>query len=83
MCILSKIFNNRLMCIIINNDPEKKIEEDAQGPKMTLVILCTMLLFLRIHTTKYFINISENPESEKLDSCRILIPVIQDVFQKF
>ena len=54
----------RSMCIINENAPEKKKAEDAQGPNMVQVILrAVSLLFLRVHTTKYFINISGNPEN--------------------
>lgn len=72
------------MCVLYNDAPEKKIVEDAQGPNMARTIPCNAsLLFLKIHTTKYFINISENPESKQLDYCSLFITGRQYVFEKF
>ena len=60
------------MCIINNNAPEKKIVEDSQGPKDDSRHTVYYASFLEdTGTTKYFINISENPENKKLDDCGI------------
>ena len=58
---------NELFCILNNDAPEKKNTcRSTQGPNLMCFGLGNISSFFsRIHTAKYFINISENIESEQ------------------
>ena len=72
--------------VIVEYAPEHRRVRGYSGGRQTNVSFVSAndsLFLLKGHATKYFINISENPESEKLGCCRILRTVIQYVLQKF
>jgi len=58
---------NESFCILNNDAPEKKNTcRSTQGPNLMCFGLGNISSFFsRIHTAKYFINISENIESEQ------------------